>query len=60
MFSMMADALATALIYTECAVSLFEAQSTDPTSGRTNYYPERLQPTIDEWRDLYQKATNSD
>ena len=56
MFSMMADAISTALIYTECAVGLFEAQSTDPVGARTNYYPERLQPTIDEWRDLYRKS----
>lgn len=56
MFSMMADAIATALIYTECAVALFEAQSTDPASVRTSYYPERLQPSVDEWRDMYRKS----
>ncbi|MGV9945459.1 hypothetical protein [Rhodococcus aetherivorans] len=56
MFGMMADAIATALIYTECAVGLFEAQSTDPESTRPKYYPERLQPTIDEWREIYRKA----
>lgn len=55
MFGMMADAIATALIYTECAVALFEAQSTDPASARTNNYPERLQPTVDQWRDTYRK-----
>ncbi|WP_207843374.1 hypothetical protein [Williamsia soli] len=53
MFSMMADAINTALIYTESAVCLYEAQSTDPDSTRTNYYPEELQPTIDTWRALY-------
>ncbi|WFR71986.1 hypothetical protein P9209_25770 [Prescottella defluvii] len=53
MFSMMADAIATAILFTECAVCLFEAQSTDPASGRQNHYPERLQATIDEWRGRY-------
>lgn len=53
MFSMMADAIATALLYTESAVSLYEAQSTDPDGTRTNYYPDGLQATVDEWRPLY-------
>lgn len=53
MFSMMADAIATAVVSTECAIALFEAQSTDPTSGRINYYPDRLNPTIEEWRGRY-------
>ncbi|QQM21811.1 hypothetical protein I7X09_28375 [Rhodococcus sp. P-2] len=53
LFAMMADAIATAVISTECAIALFEAQSTDPASGRTNHYPDRLQPTIDGWRDRY-------
>jgi hypothetical protein len=52
-FAMMADAIATAVLFTECAVCLFEAQSTDPVGERANYYPARLQPTIDAWRDLY-------
>lgn len=53
MFAMMADAIAAAVINTECAIALYEAQSTDPNIGRTNYYPDRLQVTIDEWRSRY-------
>ncbi|WP_307109188.1 hypothetical protein [Rhodococcus sp. SORGH_AS_0303] len=53
MFAMMADALATAVISTECAIALFEAQTTDPAAGRKNYYPDRLQPSIDAWRGRY-------
>lgn len=53
MFAMMADAIATAVISTECAIALYEAQATDPASGRVNHYPDRLQPTIDAWRTRY-------
>ncbi|WP_338890551.1 hypothetical protein [Rhodococcus sovatensis] len=53
MFAKMADSLNLALLNTECAVALFEAQTTDPKTGRVNYYPERLQVTIDEWRSQY-------
>ncbi|MBO0852403.1 MAG: hypothetical protein J2P18_01385 [Nocardia sp.] len=53
MFSMMADAIATAVTSTECAIALFEAQSSNPTSGRNHYYPDRLDPTIEEWRKRY-------
>ncbi|OBA69004.1 hypothetical protein [Gordonia sp. 852002-10350_SCH5691597] len=52
MFAMMADAIATALVYTESALCLYEAQSTSPDSHR-RFYPERLQVTINEWRELY-------
>ena len=52
-FGMMADSINLALINTECALSLYEAQSTDPNGSRTNYYPERLQVTIDDWRTRY-------
>lgn len=57
MFAMMADSINTALLTTEVAVCLFEAQSTDPNGFRENYYPARLQPTIDAWRELYSAAT---
>jgi hypothetical protein len=50
---MMADAAMTAVISTECAIALYEAQASDPKRGRKSYYPERLQPSIDTWRNLY-------
>lgn len=53
MFAMMADALMSAIISVECAVALYEAQTTDPASARTHNYPERLQPSIDAWRVRY-------
>ncbi|MCT1352237.1 hypothetical protein [Gordonia sp. p3-SID1431] len=46
MFAMMADAIATALVFAECAVCLYEAQSTDPDSTRKNHYAERLQTPL--------------
>ncbi|MDF0529778.1 hypothetical protein P0W64_09315 [Tsukamurella sp. 8F] len=57
MFKMMADSINTALITTEVAVCLFEAQSTDPNGSRENFYPARLQPTIDAWRERYSATT---
>lgn len=53
LFSMMADAIATAVISTECAVALYHSQSTNPSIARTNHYPARLQPSIDAWRARY-------
>lgn len=56
MFAMMADAIMTALVYTESALCLYESQSTSSSDPRQNHYPERLQVTIDAWRDLYTEA----
>lgn len=53
MFAIMAPAITTALVYTESALCLFEAQSTSPDSSRPRHYPERLQITIDAWRTVY-------
>lgn len=53
MLSMIADSINLALIGTECAVALYEAQSTDPNGSRTNHYPDRLQVTINQWRSRY-------
>lgn len=53
MFAMMADAIFTALVTTESAICLYEAQSTDPDRSRKNYYPHHLQETIDEYRSRY-------
>jgi hypothetical protein len=49
-----ADGLAAALIMTECAVALFEAQATHAAraSIRKNY-PDRLTPTVAEWMPRY-------
>lgn len=52
-FAMMADFINLAVINTECAVALYEAQATDPNVPRDYHYPERLQITIDEWRSRY-------
>ncbi len=52
---MLADAIAVALHVTETAIALFEAQATavGATPSRPRHYPERLQPTIDEYAVLY-------
>lgn len=52
-FAMMADFINLALINTECAVALYEAQATDPNVRRDQFYPQRLQVTIDEWRQRF-------
>lgn len=53
MFAMMADAIMSAVISTECAVALYEAHATDPAVTRTHKYPERLQPSIDGWHSRF-------
>ncbi|HUH69838.1 MAG TPA: hypothetical protein VLZ05_13830 [Mycobacterium sp.] len=52
---MIADGLAAAVGMAECAVALFEAQAQrqQPPSQRKRIYPDRLQPTIDDWSRLY-------
>ena len=48
----LADSLAAALIMTECAVALYEAQATHPARSlvRRKNYPDYLEPTVAEWR----------
>jgi hypothetical protein len=50
-----ADGFAAALIMTECAVALFEAQATNPARAavRKNL-PEYLSPTVNSWMAIYQ------
>lgn len=50
------DGLSAAIIMTECAVALFEAQSTHPARAvvRARNYPEWLEPTVQAWRPNYQ------
>jgi hypothetical protein len=52
---MEADGLASAVGMAECAVALYEvrARRREPPSERARVYPERLQPTINEWSTLY-------
>lgn len=49
------DGLAAAVISTECAVALYEAQSTHPvrTALRRRNYPHWLEPTVEAWRPRY-------
>jgi hypothetical protein len=55
-FGMVADGLAAAVGMAECAVALYEvqAQRRQPPSQRKRLYPNRLQPTIDDWSTLYE------
>jgi hypothetical protein len=55
LFGMVADGLAAALILTECAVALFEAQALDPTNPgqREVHYPRHLSDTMSTWAALY-------
>ena len=50
------DGLAAAVIMTECAVALYEAQATHPARSavRQQNYPKWLEPTIEAWRPRYQ------
>lgn len=50
-----AEGFAAAVIMTECAVCLFEAQSTNPARAavRKANYPEWLAPTVDAWIPRY-------
>jgi PAS domain-containing protein len=54
-FGMVADGLAAAVGMAECAVALYEvqAQRRQPPSQRKRLYPNRLQPTINDWSTLY-------
>ncbi len=52
-----ADSLSAALIMTECAVALYEAQATHPARPvvRQKNYPGYLEPTVAAWRPLYEQ-----
>ncbi len=58
-FGMMADSVNLALINTECALALYEAQATDPNLGRDRLYPQTLQVTIDDWRGRFSACEDS-
>ena len=49
------DSLGAALIMTECAVALYEAQATHPARSvvRAKNYPDYLEATVAAWRPLY-------
>lgn len=51
----LADSLAAAVIMTECAVALYEAQATHPARPRVRRrnYPDYLESTVSVWRDRY-------
>ena len=53
----LADSLAAALIMTECAVALYEAQATHPARPfvRRKNYPDYLEPTVTAWRPLHEQ-----
>ncbi|MDA4109717.1 hypothetical protein [Mycolicibacterium holsaticum] len=55
------DGLAAAVTMTECAVALYEAQSTHParTVVRQKNYPHWLEPTLEAWRPRYQQDTST-
>ena len=55
------DGLAAAVIMTECAVALFEAQATHPARSvvRGRNYPPWLEPTVAAWRPRYQQSLSS-
>lgn len=55
------DGLAAAVTMTECAVALYEAQSTHParTIVRQKNYPHWLEPTMEAWRPRYQQDTSA-
>jgi hypothetical protein len=51
----LADSLAAAVIMTECAVALYEAQATHPARARVRRknYPDHLDATVLLWADRY-------
>jgi hypothetical protein len=55
------DGLSAAIIMTECAVALYEAQSTHPRRSvvRERNYPRWLDSTISAWRPRYQECTSA-
>jgi hypothetical protein len=59
--SQISDGLAAAVIMTECAVALFEAQATHPARSivRARNYPAWLEPTVAAWRPRYSEHTSA-
>ena len=57
----LADSLSAALIMTECAVALYEAQATHPAKPhvRRKNYPDYLEPTVSAWRPLFEKPVSA-
>ncbi|WP_234790008.1 hypothetical protein [Mycolicibacterium fortuitum] len=55
-FRMVADGLAAAVGMAECAVALYESQAQGPSArtGRQQFHPGSLNPTIAAWSALYQ------
>ena len=55
------DGIAAAVIITECAVALFEAQATHPARSvvRARNYPHWLEPTVAAWRPRYQQSSSA-
>lgn len=58
MLAQLADSLAAAVIMTECAVALYEAQATHPARvlSRCKNYPAYLESTVSLWRRLYEQV----
>lgn len=54
LLGVVADSFAAALIMTESAVALFEAQAQNSKTQRALNYPDILAPTISEWSYRYQ------
>jgi hypothetical protein len=54
-FRMAAEGLGVAVGLAECAVALYEAQAQrhGAPTGRRRFYPDRLEPTVEEWSLLY-------
>jgi len=57
----LADSLAAAVIMTECAVALYEAQATHPSrpQARRRNYPDYLESTVSLWRARYRRPAPS-
>lgn len=55
LYRVIVESVNNAVCMVECAVALFEVQAQDPriTTDRPRLYPDLLQPTIDQWTELY-------
>jgi hypothetical protein len=55
LYRVIVESVNNAVCMAECAVALFEAQARDwhSTTDRPRLYPELLQPSIDQWAELY-------
>lgn len=54
-FRMVAEGIGVAVGMAECAVALYEAQAQRHGSktDRQGFYPDRLEPTVNDWSTLY-------